>query len=205
MRNFAIARPKAKIRDCPFGIGQIHFTSIFDDRHNKPLRRANSNPDIIVILIDNISAINFGIYRRKFTKRLNGRLHKHTHKTKPDFMRGFECVFIISPQFHQRRHIHLVKGGQHRRAILRRFQPCGNDLPQFRHANTLFTRRINRPRCCPWWCWRICSCRDGLRRCRLRLVDRRQNIGLGQTPANTCCRNICRIEFMFINQPPHCR
>ena len=49
-----------------------------------------------------------------------------------------EQLFVFIAQVHHRRHVHLVKGGQHRGGILRLFQTARDGLAQARHLHAFF-------------------------------------------------------------------
>ena len=63
----------------------------------------------IIIFINDIIAINFSIYRWVFTKSLNRCLHKCSHEPQTDVMRCLECLFKISAQLNERRHVNFIE------------------------------------------------------------------------------------------------
>ena len=83
--------------------------------------------------------MNFCIHCRKLLQAANNRTHEKAHKAKTGAMLFFKIIFIFSPQGHDRAHIHLVKGGQHRGGVLGLFQTASDHAAQTRHRHPLFT------------------------------------------------------------------
>ena len=91
----------------------------------------------------------------------------------------FKQVLVFTAQRHDRRHIHLVIGGQHRGSILRLFQPPRDGLAQAGHLDPFLPRGIGHRHWGAWGNRRRCQ---GKGRCRCRgrrrnlSCNRRQNI-----------------------------
>ena len=141
-RDFAVAGAVAKIGDLRLNLGKVHATSIADDRHDKALRRADGDADIVVVLVNDVGAVDLGVDSRELLQRLDRGKNEHAHETEPGSVGRLELLAVIGAHLHHRRHVDLVEGGQHRRRVLGRLEACRDDLAKLRHRHAFLARRV---------------------------------------------------------------
>ena len=142
----AVAGAVAEIGDLRFNLGKVHATGIADDRHDKALRRADGDADIVIVLVNDVGAVDLGVDGREFLQRLDRGKNEHAHETKPGSVGGLEFLAVVGAHLHHRRHVDLVEGGQHRRRVLGRLEACRDDLAKLRHRHAFLARRVLCPR-----------------------------------------------------------
>ena len=214
--QLAVARPAAEIGDLRFDICETHLVGVAQDRHHQTLRCANGHADIVIILVDDLVAMDFRVDRGHFLQGADRRLGEEGHEAQLDAVFLLEGIAIFGPQRHQRRHVDLVEGGQHRRGVLRLLQALGDALAQARHAHPLLAAavlgpgrqffgadedRCRRPRR-SGRARRLCRRRGFPRRGRFHESD---HIALGQPAFRAGRRDRRRVELVILHQLAHGR
>ena len=119
-------------------------------RHHEPALGADGNADMVVVLVDDVGAVDLGIDRRDILQRLHAGLHEEAHQAELDAVLLLEGVAILAPERHHRAHVHVVERGEHRRGVLRLLQALGDGLAEPRHAHPLFAGFVLRRDRRPW-------------------------------------------------------
>ena len=201
-RDLAVAGAVAEVGDAGLDFSKAETAGVTHHRNDKPLRRADGNPDIIVVLVDDVGAVDFGVHRWKFLKRLDRGQHEHAHEAETGAVGGLEFLPVGTAERHQRGHVDLVEGGQHRRRVLRRLQARGDDLTQLRHRHAFLAGGVFGARLLA----RHLLCRRGCRAPRgRRALHMGQNIRLGQPAINAGAPDGRRIQIVFLDKPAHGR
>ena len=95
-----------------------------------------------VVLVDDVGAVDLGVDGRQFLQRMRHGLGEEAHEAELDAVLLLEDVLVLVAQVHDRLHVHLVVGGQHRGGVLRILEALGDRLAQARHLHALFAAGI---------------------------------------------------------------
>ena len=163
------AGARAEIGDLRFDLGEAELIGVAQHRHDQAALGADGDADVVVVLVDDVLAVDLGIDRRNFLQRLHGGFDEEAHEAELDAVLLLEGFAIILPELHHRAHIHVVERGEHGGGVLRLLQPLGDGQAQPRHAHALLARGVVR-----------CERRAGRgRRFRLRLALQQRLGGVG--------------------------
>ena len=190
------ARALAEFRDRLLDLGERKRIRIAHHRHHQPALGANRDADMIIILVDDVGAVDLRVYRRNVFERMHAGLHEEAHEAELHAVLLLEALLVMRAQVHHRAHVHLVERGEHGRRVLRLLQAPRDGLPQPRHAHALFARRIARRR--------GRSHADGSRR-RCHACDRRQQVALHHTAVLAAARYARGIDAGLGGQFTHRR
>ena len=113
-------------------------------RHDEALLGADGDAEVVVVLVDEVGAIDFGVDRGNLLQRLNAGLDEKAHEAELGAVLFLEGVLIAGAQRHHFAHVDLVEGREHRRGVLRVLEAAGDGLTQLGHAHPLFARRCRR-------------------------------------------------------------
>ena len=119
------------------------------DRHDEALVGADGDADVIVVLVDEVRAVDFGVDGGNLLQRLNTRFDEKAHEAELGGVLFLEGVLVAGAQRHHFAHVDLVEGREHRRGILRVLEAPGDRLTQLGHAHALFASAVvggRRPR-----------------------------------------------------------
>src|SRR5690606_16633205 len=133
-----VACAPTKIVDRLLDACERQVLRIAHHRHNKPAIRTDRNADIVIILVDEVVAINFRVDGGDFAQRMDARRYEETHEADAHTMLLLEEVLVLRAQRHDIRHVHLVEGGEHGSGVLRILEARCDGLAQARHPHTLF-------------------------------------------------------------------
>ena len=163
--ELAVAGAAAEIGDALFDLGDRLLVAVAHHRHHQALVGADGDADVIIILVDQVGAVDLGIGRRNVLQRLHAGLGEEAHKSQFAAVLLLEHVLVLRAHRHDVAHVDLVEGRQHRRGVLHVLQAARDGLAQPRHLHPLFARGIV----------------GGRRRAHLhrggRLIDRRRRRG----------------------------
>ena len=111
-------------------------------RHDEALVGADGDADVIVILVDEVGAVDLGVDRGNLLQRLNARFDEEAHEAKLGAMLFLEGVLVAGAQRHHFAHVDLVEGREHRRGVLRVLEAAGDGLTQLGHAHPFFAGAV---------------------------------------------------------------
>ena len=133
--QFAVARLVAECRDRLFDLGKAHPVGVAQDRHDEPLLDADRDPDVVMVLVDDVVAVDLGVDPGNLLQCDDRRLDEDRHEAKANavfFLKG------LAPALAQRdrlAHVDFIEGGQHCRGVLRRLKALGDPPSQARHPH----------------------------------------------------------------------
>ncbi len=126
-----------------FSISAERFLiAIAHHRHDQAALGADRDADMVVVLVDQIGAVDLGIDGGDFLERLHAGAHEEAHEAELHAVLLLEQIAILRAQRHDVAHVDLVEGREHRGGVLCLFQPFGDGLAQPRHAHALFARGV---------------------------------------------------------------
>jgi hypothetical protein len=120
------------------------MVGVAHDRHDEALVGADGDADVVVVLVDEVGAVDLGVDRRNFLQRLHAGLHEEAHEAELHAVLLLEHVLVLLAQRHHRAHVDLVEGREHGGGVLRVLEAARDGLAQPRHAHALFARRRRR-------------------------------------------------------------
>ena len=107
---------------------KTQVVGVAQDRHDKSALGADGNADMVVVLVDDIVTVDFGIDGRDFLQRLDTGLDEEAHQPELGAMLLLELLAVVAPKLHHRTHVHIVERGEHGGVVLRFLQPLGDGL-----------------------------------------------------------------------------
>ena len=136
-RQLAVARLRRQLDDLLLDLGEGLAVGVAHDRHDQPLLGADRDADVVVVLEDDLVALDLGVHPRERLQRADDRLGEEGHEAEADTVPLLEGFLARLAQVHHRGHVDLVEGRQHRRRLLRLDQPGGDGLAAAGHAHPL--------------------------------------------------------------------
>src|SRR5215213_8801877 len=134
-----------------FDLREVLVVGVADDGDDEPLVRGDGHADVVVLLEDKLAPLQLGVDLGESLKRPDGSLGEEAHEAEPRARPLLEGLLAALPQLHDRAHVDLVEGGEHRRRLLRLDQPLGYGLAPAGEAHPLLQRRPAILR--NSWCW----------------------------------------------------
>ena len=134
-------------------LGEAHAVGVAQYRHNQAALGADGNADMVIVLVDDIVAVDLGVDRGDILQRLHRSLNEEAHQAELHAVLLLEGVAIVAAKLHYAAHIHVVERGEHGGAVLRLLESLGDGLAEPRHAHALFARCIvlGHGRTRRWW------------------------------------------------------
>ncbi len=125
--------------------GQRQPVGVADNRHDQALVGADRNSDVVVVLVDDVLAVDLGVHRRDLLQRLDHRLDEEAHETELDAVLLLEGVLVLAAQRHHVSHVDFIECREHGGGVLRILQPASDGLPEPAHPDAFFAlRRVAR-------------------------------------------------------------
>src|SRR6516225_7951673 len=86
-RKATFSRLLAERRDRLFDLGKTHPVGVAQYRHHEPLLEPDRDSDVVMVLVDDVDAVDLGVDPGKFPQRDDRRLDEDRHeaKTRPVF------------------------------------------------------------------------------------------------------------------------
>ena len=156
--ELAVSGAPAEVGDRLLYLGELHAVRLAHHRHDEALLGADGDADVVVVLVDDVRAVDLGIHGGDFPQGLDAGLHEEAHEAQLHAVALLEQVLVLVPDIHDGAHVHVVERGEHRRRVLRILEAARDGLPQTRHLHAFLARRVVRHR----------------RRAQLRCGDRRR-------------------------------
>ncbi len=136
--ELAVPGLAGELADRLLDAGEAHVLRIAQDRHDEPLLRADRDADVVVVLKDDLVAVDLGVDRRHVAQALDRRLHEERHEAEAHAVALLEVVAEFLPDGQDFRHVDLVEGRQHGGGVLGFLQPLRDAAAETRHAHPLF-------------------------------------------------------------------
>src|SRR5687768_615900 len=96
-----------------FDLRKRQAVCIADDRHNQPFRGANRHANVVVVLEDQLLAVDLRVDLRERSEGADGGFYKEGHKAQLDAVALLELLVMSFAYIHHCAHVDLVKGRQH--------------------------------------------------------------------------------------------
>ncbi|MPL74173.1 hypothetical protein SDC9_19983 [bioreactor metagenome] len=133
--QLAVTGALALLGDRLLDVGKRHLVGVADHRNDEARGRAGSDAHVDVVLVDDIAAVDLGVDFRHFLQRVAAGLGEEGHEAHADAVLLLERVLVLVAQRHDRGHVDLVIGRQHRGGVLRILQAAGDGGAQARHLH----------------------------------------------------------------------
>ena len=117
-----------------FGKGQL--VCVTQNRHDQTAVGADSDADIVIVVIDNIAAVDARIDSWKFLQGLNAGFDEERHHAQLDAMLLCELLLVPFANLFDPRHIRFIKCRQHGGLLAGLKQACRNALSNRSHGLT---------------------------------------------------------------------
>src|SRR3954468_11526206 len=138
----ALARAPAHLADLLLDLRERFAITVADHRHDEAFLGPDRDADVIVILVDEIGAIDLGVDGGDFLERLHARLYEEAHEAQLHAALLLEQFLVLIAQVHHRAHIDLVEGREHGGGVLRVLEAARDGLTQARHLHALLACRV---------------------------------------------------------------
>jgi len=196
-----------EIGNLALDLRKAKLIGILDDRNDETLRCADGDTDVVIVLVDELVAIDLGVHRRPLLERDTGGTDEESHESKLHAVFLFERLLIGGAQVHGGAHVDFVPGGQHRRRLLRLLETARDHLAELGHAHPFFAGIVGARRQ-PLRGGEGLH-RSGGRRGRwARLFRRRaglnggQHVAFGDAPVLAGAGDTSRVEVVVVDQFP---
>ena len=136
--------PKSAMR--LLDLGDRELVGVAHHRHDEALVGADGDADVVVVLVDDVAAVDLGVDGRDLLQRLDAGLHEEAHEAELHAVLLLEHVLVLVAQLHHRAHVDVVERRQHGGGVLRVLQAPRDGLAQLRHPHALFARGVVRRR-----------------------------------------------------------
>ena len=131
--DLAVAGALAEITDRLLDAGEVELVAVADHGDHQALVGADGHADVEEVVLDDVVAVELGVDGRDFLHRLDGGLHEEGHEAELDSVFLEEFLTVAFAQLHDRGHVDLVEGGEHRRLRLGLDKALGDLATQRRH------------------------------------------------------------------------
>ena len=117
--ELAILGPDRVVDDGVLDLVHAEGVRVPDYRHHETAVRTHRNADVVVAVVDDVVAVDGGVHGGKAFQRLHAGAHEETHEAELGAVVTFPELVAVAPAHgHDRTHVHLVEGGQHRGSLL---------------------------------------------------------------------------------------
>ena len=140
--ELAVARPLAEIRHLRLDLGEAHAVGLAHHRHDEAAVGADGNADVVVVLVDDLVAVDLGVDGGDFLQGLQARLHEEAHEAQLHAVALLEQHLVFVAQLHHCAHVDVVERRQDGGGVLRVLEALRDGLAQPRHAHAFFARRV---------------------------------------------------------------
>ena len=93
----------AKSRIAVLDLRERHPVGVAEDRHDEPALGADRHADVVVVLEDDLVALDLGVELRKRAQRGDARLDEERRDAEADAVLLLECLLAALAQRHHRR------------------------------------------------------------------------------------------------------
>ncbi len=130
--------PLAEGGDGLLDAGKAQLIAVAHDGNDETFLGPNGDADVVIILIDQVLAVDLGVDRGNLFQRADASFDEKAHEAELYAVLLLENVFVFGSQRHHFGHVDLIEGRQHGGGILRVLQPACDGLAQPRHVDALF-------------------------------------------------------------------
>src|ERR1700704_2939319 len=102
----------------------ISAISFSDHWNDEAFLGPDRDPDMIVILVDQVGTVDLSVDGGDFLERLHAGLHEESHEAELDAVLLLEQLLVLIAQMHHRAHVDLVEGRKHGSRALRLLEPA---------------------------------------------------------------------------------
>ena len=95
MLERAVARLAAELGDLPLDAGERQPVRLAHHRNDQTLVGADGDADVVVVLVDDVLAVDLGVDRRDFLERLDHRFHEESHEAQLHAVLLLEALLVL--------------------------------------------------------------------------------------------------------------
>ena len=96
----AVAGAAAEIGDRLLDLGERFLIAVAHHRHDQAALGADRNAEVIVVLVDDVGAVDLGIDGRDFLERLDAGAHEKAHEAELHAVLLLEQIAVLRAQRH---------------------------------------------------------------------------------------------------------
>ena len=93
--ELAVAGAPAEVGDGLLDLGQRHAVGLAHHRHHQALLGADGDADVVVVLVDDVVAIDLGVDGRDLLQRLDAGLHEEAHEAQLHAVALLEQLLVV--------------------------------------------------------------------------------------------------------------
>ena len=138
----AVAGALAEVGDGLLDLGEAHAVRVAHHGNHEALLGAHRNAQMVIVLVDEVRAVDLGVDRRNLLEGLGAGLHEEAHEAELGAMLLLEDILVTGAQGHDLGHVDLVEGRQHGGGVLGVLEAARDGLAQLGHAHALFTHAV---------------------------------------------------------------
>ena len=138
----AVAGALAEVGDGLLDLGEAHAVRVAHHGNHEALLGAHRNAQMVIVLVDEVRAVDLRVDRRNLLEGLGAGLHEEAHEAELGAMLLLEDVLVAGAQSHHFAHVDLVEGRQHGGGVLGVLEAARDGLAQLGHAHALFQRAV---------------------------------------------------------------
>ena len=95
-RELALAGARAEIGDLRFDLGEAEVIGVAQHRHDQAALGADGDADVVIVLVDDVLAVDLGIDRGDLLQRLHGGFDEEAHEAELDAVLLLEGLAIVA-------------------------------------------------------------------------------------------------------------
>ncbi len=101
------------------------------DGHDEALAAADGDADIKIMMVDDVSAADFGVDAGELFEAIDGGFHEEGHETEFHVVFFLKRFAVLFAEGRDARQVDLVEGGEQGGLTLGLDQPLGDGAPEF--------------------------------------------------------------------------
>ena len=140
-RERAVVRALREVADAALDAGERRAVRVAQHRHDQAFGRAHGHADVVVVLEDDLVALDLGVEAREFLQRGDRGLHEERRDAEADAVLRLERFLLSLAQRHHRRHVHFIERRQQRGRLLRFDEAARDRRAALGHALARFGAR----------------------------------------------------------------
>ena len=170
----------------------------------RPALGADGDADVVVVVVDDVVAVDPGVDRGIRLERLDGRLDEERHEAQADAVLRLEQLLVARAEVDHAGHVGLVEGGQDRGGLLGLDQALGDPLAEAAHPLPRLAvgrRARGRLRAAAVRRWRPAARRSRAGAAVAGDFQVRQHVSLGDPSAGAGGGDLGGVDLLLGHQP----
>ena len=131
--ELAVLSALGEVSDGEFDFGETHAFGVPQDGNHQSLAAADGDANIVVVVVNNLATLDFGIDRRECLEGIDSRLDEERHESEFDSISFGEGILMLLAQVHDPRHVDFVERRQQCGVMLSFNESLGNAFANGTH------------------------------------------------------------------------